>query len=86
MAKPKKSEDAQRECLDVIKKCGVIKTANDFSTLMSALISDVLMGSITPNVCNAACNAGGKILKVVELQHKYGDRPTEMDMPLLIEK
>jgi len=40
--------------------------------MMSAVMSDVLEGKITPNVCNAACNAGGKLLKVVELQHKYG--------------
>lgn len=39
---------------------------------MSALLTDVLEGKITPNVANAACNAGGKLLKVVEMQYKYG--------------
>lgn len=39
---------------------------------MSALISDVIDGSLTPGICNAAVNAGGKLLKVVEMTHKYG--------------
>lgn len=39
---------------------------------MCALISDVIDGSLSPVVANAACNAGGKLLKVVELEHKYG--------------
>lgn len=40
--------------------------------MMSALMSDVIEGSITPQVANATVNAGGKLLKVVELQLKYG--------------
>ena len=39
---------------------------------MSGLISDVLEGRVTPGVCNAAVNAGGKLLKVVEMQERYG--------------
>lgn len=39
---------------------------------MSALMSDLICGAITPDVGNAACNAGGKLLKAVEMQHKYG--------------
>jgi len=39
---------------------------------MSALISDVLEGATTPGICNAAVNAGGKLLKVVEMQYRYG--------------
>lgn len=39
---------------------------------MSAMMSDLIDGRITPNVGNAACNAGGKLLKVVELKLKYG--------------
>ena len=35
-------------------------------------MSDVIEGRVTPSVGNAACNAGGKLLKVVELQYKYG--------------
>jgi hypothetical protein len=39
---------------------------------MSALMSDVIDGSINPNVANATVNAGGKLLKVVEMQYRYG--------------
>jgi hypothetical protein len=49
-----------------------IKTAADMAAYMSAMISDVTCGSITPKLCNAACNAGGKLLKAVEMQYKFG--------------
>lgn len=39
---------------------------------MSALMSDLIEGKITPGVGNAACNAGGKLLKMVEMEAKYG--------------
>jgi hypothetical protein len=49
-----------------------IKTGHDFANLMSALMSDLIEGKITPSIGNATCNAGGKLLKVVEMQIKYG--------------
>lgn len=42
--------------------------------MMSSLMSDLIDGRVTPSVGNATCNAGGKLLKVVELQYKYGTR------------
>lgn len=39
---------------------------------MSALMTDVIEGNITPQVVNASVNAGGKMLKAVEMQLKYG--------------
>lgn len=39
---------------------------------MSAMMSDIVESRVTPQVGNAACNAGGKLLKVVEMQYKYG--------------
>jgi hypothetical protein len=39
---------------------------------MSALMSDLIEGKVTPSIGNAACNAGGKLLKVVEMQYRYG--------------
>jgi hypothetical protein len=51
-----------------------ISTASDFSQLMSALMSDVIEGLMTPSVSNAAVNAGGKLLKAVEMQIKYGTK------------
>lgn len=49
-----------------------VKTAEDLAAIMSSLISDIIAGRVTPVVANAACNASGKLLKVVELQCKYG--------------
>ena len=49
-----------------------VKTGADFAGLMSAVMSDLIEGTMTPAVGNAVCNAGGKLLKVVEMQHKYG--------------
>jgi hypothetical protein len=51
-----------------------VRTSHDFANIMSALFTDVILGAISPDVCNAACNAGGKLLQVVALQHKYGSR------------
>lgn len=39
---------------------------------MSALMSDLIDGRVTPSIGNATCNAGGKLLKIVEMQYKYG--------------
>ena len=49
-----------------------ITTGTQFARLMSALMTDLLEGEITPGVANATVNAGGKLLKVVEMQLKYG--------------
>lgn len=35
-------------------------------------MGDIISQRITPQVGNAVCNAGGKLLKVVELQMRYG--------------
>lgn len=51
---------------------GGVTTSREFSGVMSALMVDLLNGRVTPQVGNAVCNAGGKLLKIVELQHKYG--------------
>jgi hypothetical protein len=49
-----------------------IKTGADFANLMSGLMSDLVEGRVTPAVGHATCNAGGKLLKIVEMQYKYG--------------
>jgi len=49
-----------------------VKTANDFAVLMSALMGDLIEGAITAEVGNSTCKAGSNLLKVVEMQHKYG--------------
>jgi hypothetical protein len=49
-----------------------IKTGSEFAAMMSAMMSDLIEGKITPNIANATCNAGGKLLKVVDMQMRYG--------------
>lgn len=49
-----------------------VNTGEQLASLMSALMSDLISGRITPGVGNAACNAAGKLLKIVEMQYKYG--------------
>ena len=39
---------------------------------MSALMSDVLEERVAPLMANAAVNAGGKMLKAIELQYRFG--------------
>lgn len=61
-----------------------IKTGNDFATLMSALMSDLIDGRVTPSIGNATCNAGGKLLKVVEMQYRYGTQGPGSGSKLLV--
>lgn len=49
-----------------------IKTGSDFAAVMSALMSDLIAGNVSPGIGNAVCNAGGKLLKVVEMNYRYG--------------
>ena len=51
-----------------------IASGADFANVMSALMSDLIAGRVTPQVGNAVCNVGSKLLKVVEMQHRYGTR------------
>lgn len=54
-----------------------IQTSKDFAHLMSALIGDIVSERMTPQVSNAVCNAGGKLLKIVEMEYKFGRRKPE---------
>ena len=40
-------------------------------------MSDLLAGRIEPGVANAVCNAGGKLLRMVELQQRFGKAKAE---------
>jgi hypothetical protein len=51
-----------------------IKTGNDFAGLMSSLMSDIIEGRVSPSAGNATCKAGGKLLKLTEMQYKHGMR------------
>lgn len=61
-----------------------VRTGEDFANLMSALMSDIIEGAITPNVANATVNAGGKLLKVVEMQYRYGSPKTSPALTLVL--
>ena len=74
MVEPLTKTDKPPRSLQVAQKG--IKTNADFANLMSALMSDLIEGRVTPQVGNAACNAGGKLLKVVEMSYKYGTEGT----------
>ena len=66
-------EVAQKQeprCLAIAKRG--VRTGGQFAEMMSALMSDLVEGNVTPQIGNATCNAGGKLLKVVEMQLKYG--------------
>jgi hypothetical protein len=69
-------------CLAIAKKG--ITTGNHFAGMMSALMADLIEGRITPGVGNATCNAGGKLLKVVEMQAKYGQAGRGTNKTLLL--
>jgi hypothetical protein len=74
MAKGKKnSQDTQPSAPKSAEYArGGISTGADFANLMSALMSDIIEGRVTPNIGNATCKAAGQLLRVVELQMKYG--------------
>lgn len=69
MAEIAKNEEQPRS-LKIAQKG--VRTNVDFANLMSSLMSDLIEGRVTPQVGNATCNAGGKLLKVVEMSYKYG--------------
>lgn len=77
MRRPKKEagttvikEPDRPRCLETARKG--VSTSCQFAKMMADLMSDVIEGRISPQVANATVNAGGKLLKVVEMQYKYG--------------
>ena len=54
-----------------------VTTGEDFALLMSALMGDILAGRVDANTGNAVCRAGDKLLKVVEMQYRYGKQASE---------
>jgi hypothetical protein len=61
-------------CLAIAEKG--IRTGSDYAAFMSTLMTDLVLGQISPQAGNAAVNAGGKLLKVVEMQYRFG-QPTD---------
>lgn len=48
-----------------------VKDVDDFSGLMSSMMSDLIEGKISPQIGNAVCNAGGKLLQAVGMQLRH---------------
>jgi hypothetical protein len=79
MAKKKQATAARREAAvekplarsTPIAQLGIYD-ADRFAQVMSALMTDLLTGAVEPQTANAFCNAGGKLLKVVEMKAKRG--------------
>ena len=54
-----------------LNKAGSISTAQDLAELMTALMYDVLAGTVTPGEASAVINAGRQTLRLVELSLRY---------------
>lgn len=67
----------ESKALAIARKAGGIKTSRDFANVMSSMMVDLLEGIVTPHVGNAVCNAGGKLLKMAELELRYGRTKSE---------
>jgi len=68
--------------IEPVSQCKVIarkgvQTDRDFANLMNAIIGDLAEGSLSTEVGNAMVNAGGKLLKVVEMRLRYGTKEGE---------
>jgi hypothetical protein len=50
-----------------------IRTADDFILTMTALMADLLDGSVDPATAQAVCLVGKNILKAAELQQIHGE-------------
>lgn len=73
MAKGKKNtqRDSKLPASAKLADNGIV-TGADFSRVMAALLADTIAGRIEPQRANASCNVAGKLIRMVELQHKYG--------------
>lgn len=49
-----------------------IRTAHDAASFLSAIIGDVMTEAVPVRIANCGINAMGKLLKVAELQQRYG--------------
>jgi hypothetical protein len=58
------------QCLAISERG--IRTAQDFAQFMSAVMGDVIAGRLATPKAAAATRAGSTLLKVIEMQYKYG--------------
>jgi hypothetical protein len=60
-----------------------VKNSRQLIAGLSALMGDLAAGRITNGRANAICNAAGKILTTVKLEHQYGQREAGGEGPML---
>lgn len=63
---------ARPRCLAIARE-GITDDIS-FTQSLTAMMSDLIEGSITPSTANAYANLSGKLLKHCELKHKYGSQ------------
>lgn len=51
--------------------------------MMSALMSDLIEGTIDANTGNAICKAGGNLLKIAEMTHRHGKSQAQQQRRVL---
>lgn len=49
-----------------------VRTAQDFAQFMSAMMGDVIAGRLSASKAATATRSGMALLKVVEMQYRYG--------------
>lgn len=61
-----------------------IRTDVDAANFFSALTSDIMTEGVKVKTANAACNAMGKLLKIVDMRQRYGNgEQSSHDKPVL---
>lgn len=50
-----------------------IRDDQDAAEFLSAVIGDVMTQSVSVRIANTSVNALGKLLKLVDMRHRYGD-------------
>jgi hypothetical protein len=63
-------EQATPNCLAISERG--VRTAQDFAQFMSAMMGDVISGRLSSGKASAATRSGCALLKVIEMQYRYG--------------
>lgn len=61
-----------------------VRTAAQLAAGMSMLMADLITERVGTSVGNAVCNAGGKMLKAAEMQHRFGRSDSQGNKDLLL--
>jgi hypothetical protein len=59
-----------------------VQSSEDFRNIMCALMTDVIQGDVSPDVVNAACNAGRGLLRMVDMEYRASQGAANRSFPL----